>query len=55
VRTALEHRRALSRARAGGPDVATATYLTAPLVMPEMIRRWAIVKTISSGRLIRIT
>ena len=30
-------------------------YLTAPLVMPEMIRRWANVKTIRSGRLIRIT
>ena len=39
----------ISPSRVGGD-----CHLTAPLVMPEMIFRWATMKVISSGRLIRM-
>lgn len=41
--------------QADGDHPEAAAYFTAPLVMPEMIRRWATAKTTTSGRLIRIT
>ena len=46
------------RSRSGGkarPVGRIGTYFTAPLVMPEMIFRWATAKTAINGRLMTIT
>lgn len=59
MRTARPHHHAGLTVRswtAGLGRVSTSQfYFTAPLVMPEMIFRWAMAKTTINGRLIRIT